>query len=216
MFDIGWSELVVIAVVALIAIGPKELPGVLRMIGQWMGKARKMAAEFQGQFQEAMREAEMADLKKSFDEVKEAATGFTSGSLMTSLEKDVGNALRIDDVDKPAASTADAPATDASTASKTDALMTSNVDALMTSNVDALMTSNVDALMTSNVDASMTSNVDASTSPGVPIPETFTEADARAAASQPLAIVQEFQSPPAQEAQPAPAKPQVATDAKAS
>jgi sec-independent protein translocase protein TatB len=192
MFDIGWSELVVIAVVALIAIGPKELPGVLRMIGQWMGKARKMAAEFQGQFQEAMREAEMADLKKSFDEVKEAATGFTSGNLMTSLEKDVGNALRIDDVDKPAASTADAPATDASTASKTDASMTSNVD------------------------ASMTSNVDASTSPGVPIPETFTEADARAAASQPLAIVQEFQSPPAQEAQPAPAKPQVATDAKAS
>ena len=64
MFDIGWSELVVIAVVALIAIGPKELPGVLRMVGQWMGKARKMAAEFQGQFQEAMREAEMADLKK--------------------------------------------------------------------------------------------------------------------------------------------------------
>ena len=89
MFDIGWSELVVIAVVALIAIGPKELPGVLRMVGQWMGKARKMAAEFQGQFQEAMREAEMADLKKSFDEVKEAASGFTSGNVMTSLQKDV-------------------------------------------------------------------------------------------------------------------------------
>ena len=107
MFDIGWSELVVIAVVALIAIGPKELPGVLRMVGQWMGKARKMAAEFQGQFQEAMREAEMADLKKSFDEVKEAATGFGAGGLMTSLQKDVGNALRIDDIDKPAT---DAPA----------------------------------------------------------------------------------------------------------
>jgi sec-independent protein translocase protein TatB len=102
MFDIGWSELVVIAVVALIAIGPKELPGVLRMIGQWMGKARKMAAEFQGQFQEAMREAEMADLKKSFDEVREAATGLTGGNVMTSLQKDVSDALRIDDVDKPA------------------------------------------------------------------------------------------------------------------
>ncbi len=102
MFDIGWSELVVIAVVALIAIGPKELPGVLRMVGQWMGKARKMAAEFQGQFQEAMREAEMADLKKSFDEVREAATGLTSGGLMTSLQKDVSDALRIDDIDKPA------------------------------------------------------------------------------------------------------------------
>jgi sec-independent protein translocase protein TatB len=105
MFDIGWSEFVVIAVVALIAIGPKELPGVLRMVGQWMGKARRMASEFQGQFQEAMREAEMADLKKSFDEVKEAASGFTGGNIMTSLQKDVGDALKIDDIDKPAAST---------------------------------------------------------------------------------------------------------------
>src|SRR5882757_2132375 len=101
MFDIGWSELVVIAVVALIAIGPKELPGVLRMVGQWMGKARKMAAEFQGQFQEAMREAEMADLKKGFDDIKEAATGFAGGNVMTSLQKDVGDALQISDIDKP-------------------------------------------------------------------------------------------------------------------
>jgi len=105
MFDIGWSELVVIAVVALIAIGPKELPGVLRMVGQWMGKARKMASEFQGQFNEAMREAEMADLKKSFDEVKEAATGFTTGNIMTSLTKDVSEAMQID---KPASEPVDA------------------------------------------------------------------------------------------------------------
>jgi sec-independent protein translocase protein TatB len=102
MFDIGWSELVLIGVVALVAIGPKELPGVLRMVGQWMGKARKMAAEFQGQFQEAMREAEMADLKKSFDEVKEAASGFTKNNLMTSLQRDVSDALRVDALDKPA------------------------------------------------------------------------------------------------------------------
>ena len=64
MFDIGWSELVVIGIVALIAIGPKELPGVLRTLGQWMTKIRRMAADFQSQFQEAMREAEMSDLKK--------------------------------------------------------------------------------------------------------------------------------------------------------
>ena len=108
MFDIGWSELVVIAVVALIAIGPKELPGVLRMVGQWMGKARKMAGEFQGQFQEAMREAEMADLKKSFDEVKDVATGLSPANLMTSLQKDVGDALQIGDIDKPAATPNDA------------------------------------------------------------------------------------------------------------
>ncbi len=116
MFDIGWSELVVIAVVALIAIGPKELPGVLRMVGQWMGKARKMAAEFQGQFQEAMREAEMADLKKTFDEVKETATGFASNNVMTSLQKDVSDSLRIDDLSKPE--------TDAQVASVTDAPVT--------------------------------------------------------------------------------------------
>ncbi|KJC35793.1 preprotein translocase subunit TatB [Bradyrhizobium sp. LTSP885] len=117
MFDIGWSELVVIAVVALIAIGPKELPGVLRMVGQWMGKARKMASEFQGQFQEAMREAEMADLKKSFDEVKEAATGFTSGNIMTSLQKDVTDSLQIDKpVDAQVASAIDAPVTSPSDA----------------------------------------------------------------------------------------------------
>jgi sec-independent protein translocase protein TatB len=108
MFDIGWSELVVIAVVALIAIGPKELPGVLRMVGQWMGKARKMAAEFQGQFQEAMREAEMADLKKSFDEVKDVATGLSPANVMTSLQKDVSDALQIGDIDKPADQPVDA------------------------------------------------------------------------------------------------------------
>jgi len=110
MFDIGWSEFVLIAVVALIAIGPKELPGVLRTVGQWMGKARKMAAEFQSQFQEAMREAEMADLKKSFDEVREAASGLGSGNLMTSLQRDVTDAFKIDDVDKPAPSFVPPPA----------------------------------------------------------------------------------------------------------
>jgi sec-independent protein translocase protein TatB len=78
MFDIGWSELVVIGVVALIAIGPKELPGVLRAVGQWMGKIRRMASEFQGQFQEAMREAEMADLKKQVDEMTDTAKTYTN------------------------------------------------------------------------------------------------------------------------------------------
>jgi sec-independent protein translocase protein TatB len=76
MFDIGWSEFLLIGIVALIVIGPKELPGVLRTIGQGIGKVRRMASEFQGQFQEAMREAEMAELKKSVDEMSAAARGF--------------------------------------------------------------------------------------------------------------------------------------------
>src|ERR1700682_3478562 len=67
MFDFSVGELVVIGVVALIVIGPKELPAVLRAIGQWTTKIRRMASEFQSQFQEAMREAEMADLKNEGD-----------------------------------------------------------------------------------------------------------------------------------------------------
>ena len=89
MFDIGWSELVVIAVVALIAIGPKELPGVLRTVGQYMGKIRRMASEFQGQFQEAMREAEMADLKKHVDEMADGAKGLTDFDPLASVKKEV-------------------------------------------------------------------------------------------------------------------------------
>ena len=69
MFDIGWGELVVIGVVALVAIGPKELPGVLRTVGQMMTKVRRMASEFQGQFQEAMREAELSDIKKQAEQL---------------------------------------------------------------------------------------------------------------------------------------------------
>jgi sec-independent protein translocase protein TatB len=89
MFDIGWSELLVIGVVALIAIGPKELPGVLRSVGQWVGKIKRMAGEFQGQFQEAMREAEMADLKKHADDLKDMTKSLTSGLDPYDIMKDV-------------------------------------------------------------------------------------------------------------------------------
>ena len=77
MFDIGWGELVVIGVVALIVIGPKELPTVLRTLGQTMGKVKRMANEFQGQFQEALREAELHDLKKHAEDI----TGDISSSM---------------------------------------------------------------------------------------------------------------------------------------
>jgi sec-independent protein translocase protein TatB len=69
MFDIGWSELIIIGVIALIAIGPKELPTVMRSLAHWIGKIKRMAGDFQGQFQEALREAELADLKKQADDL---------------------------------------------------------------------------------------------------------------------------------------------------
>lgn len=74
MFDIGWSELVVIGVVALIVIGPKELPGMLRTVGGAIAKIRRMAGEFQSQFNEAMREAEIDEARKAVEGVNQSAS----------------------------------------------------------------------------------------------------------------------------------------------
>src|SRR5438445_8188749 len=92
MFDIGWSELLLIGIVALIAIGPKELPGALRTLGQWMGKVRRMASEFQNQFHEAMREAELADLKKEVDEMATKAQSYAHFDPIEDVRRDLEKA----------------------------------------------------------------------------------------------------------------------------
>ncbi|HXG79371.1 MAG TPA: Sec-independent protein translocase protein TatB [Methyloceanibacter sp.] len=70
MFDIGWSELLVIAVVAIIVVGPKDLPKLMRSVGHYAGKLRRAAADFQRQFEEAMREAEVEEVKKAIESVR--------------------------------------------------------------------------------------------------------------------------------------------------
>lgn len=76
MFDLDPGKLIVIGIVALVAIPTKDLPRVLRQIGQVTGRMRRMAAEFQGQFMDAMREAEIADLHKNLkSEVDSAFAG---------------------------------------------------------------------------------------------------------------------------------------------
>ncbi len=94
-FDIGWTEIALIGGVALIAIGPKELPGALRTAGQWVGKARRLAQEFQSQFQEALREADIAEMKKHFDDAANAAAASPS-SLLSGPVNDVKDALPVD------------------------------------------------------------------------------------------------------------------------
>jgi sec-independent protein translocase protein TatB len=80
MFDIAWSEFMLVGAVALVVIGPKDLPKAMRTVGQAVGKIRRMASEFQGQFNDAMREAELHDLKKQVEDV--------GGSVSSSLNTD--------------------------------------------------------------------------------------------------------------------------------
>ena len=71
MFDIGWSELLVIAVVAIVVVGPKDLPRLMRTFGHYAGKLRRAAADFQRQFEDAIRETEMEEVKKAIESVRD-------------------------------------------------------------------------------------------------------------------------------------------------
>jgi sec-independent protein translocase protein TatB len=88
MFD-SWGELLIIAVVALVVVGPKELPQLLRTLGQWVGKARRMAGEFQSQVNEAIREAELDDVKKSVDDLRSLSPKNLIASQLASVTSDL-------------------------------------------------------------------------------------------------------------------------------
>lgn len=70
MFDIGWSEMAVVALLALIVIGPKDLPRVMRTASHWVRKARGLAREFQSGIDDMIREADLEDAKKALDNAK--------------------------------------------------------------------------------------------------------------------------------------------------
>ena len=78
MLDFGAGELVVIGVVALVAIGPKELPGVLRTVGQVVGRMRRMASDFQSQFNDALRDAELAEARNAIEDIHSQAASLQS------------------------------------------------------------------------------------------------------------------------------------------
>jgi sec-independent protein translocase protein TatB len=110
MFGFNWGEVIVIGIVALIAIGPKELPTVLRTLGQWMGKVRRMANEFQSQFNEALREAEFADLKKHADDLSSTVSNFGKMDPLADVQRDVQRALETSPAEAHAAGTSVAAA----------------------------------------------------------------------------------------------------------
>lgn len=86
MFDIGWSELLVIVVVAIVVVGPKELPKLMRTFGHYAGKLRRAASDFQRQFDEAMRDTEVAEVKKAIETMRTEAASL---DLKATLDKPV-------------------------------------------------------------------------------------------------------------------------------
>ena len=131
MFDIGWNELLIIAVVAIVIIGPKDLPRMMRVVGQWSGRIKRMARDFQGQFNEAIREAELEDVKKSAEDIgKEIGKAADVSKELAKVDRDVKSAVAkpADDIGKEMAKAgaeveaelakpaAEAPATPDSTA----------------------------------------------------------------------------------------------------
>ena len=82
MFDIGWTEMMVIAMIALIVIGPKDLPGTLKTVAHWVRKARSLTREFQSGIDDMVREAELDDAKKMLEATRRG-----------NLEQTIGNAI---------------------------------------------------------------------------------------------------------------------------
>ncbi len=106
MFDIGWQELFIVAVLALLVIGPKDLPRALRTMGKWVRKARVMARDFQGGLDDVMREAELDDVKnqmvsasgldigKEIENTIDPAGDISRDMDMSDIEIDLGTAAR--------------------------------------------------------------------------------------------------------------------------
>jgi sec-independent protein translocase protein TatB len=73
MLDIGWSEMLLIAVVAILVIGPKDLPKTMRMVGQWVGRARRVAREFKDSVDDMVRESELEELRRETENMSRFA-----------------------------------------------------------------------------------------------------------------------------------------------
>ncbi len=109
MFDLGATELLVIGIVAIIVVGPKELPKMLRSFGQFVGKMRGMAREFQSMFEEAARDTGMDDMAKSVGDVKNFSVTETVKDALDPISKeadDLESELRAEIPDGPASSSA--------------------------------------------------------------------------------------------------------------
>ncbi|WP_281517425.1 Sec-independent protein translocase protein TatB [Ferranicluibacter rubi] len=114
MLDVGWTELVVIAIVLIIVVGPKDLPPMLRTFGKMMSKMRGMATDFRHQFDEALREADLDDVRKTLSDAQKLNPANSLREAMNPLRQ-MGNDIKADlqkatrPDEKPAAVASDIP-----------------------------------------------------------------------------------------------------------
>ena len=94
MFDFfSWQHLSIMLIVALVVVGPKDLPRLMNMAGKWAGKARAMAGEFRRSFDEMARESELAELRKEIDDLKKNNPITDVANTMTGVQADIGNPM---------------------------------------------------------------------------------------------------------------------------
>lgn len=108
MFDIGWSELLIFAVVTLIVVGPKELPAILRTVGRYVGMVRQQANEFRRHFDAAMREAEVDRMQEELESIHKDIDRSIDDAKASVDEGKSAVETAVDDVDKKASKPAGA------------------------------------------------------------------------------------------------------------
>jgi len=95
MFDFfSWQHLSIMLVVALVVVGPKDLPRLMNMAGKWAGKARAMATEFRRSFDEMARESELAELRKEIEDLKKNNPVNDLANSMASVESEVNSSMQ--------------------------------------------------------------------------------------------------------------------------
>lgn len=120
MFDIGWSELLILAIVTLLFVGPKDLPVFLRTIGRFTSAIRKQAGEFRAQFDEAMRDSELDQIRKDMAGLRDEVSG-TVRQAQRSVENELSATTRELDQAAKAADPAAHPQAQSSSQSKSSA-----------------------------------------------------------------------------------------------
>lgn len=91
MLDFSWSHILILLIVALVVVGPKDLPRLMRIIGQWMGKARRMADEFRKSFDDMARQSELDELRKEIESLR-------SERPLAGIEHDLNRSILPDDM----------------------------------------------------------------------------------------------------------------------